>query len=162
MSADTPSINDLDRALRINPLLARFQQIAEKLARQSTPKRPAAPQCAPFHATAPQRAPQPAKNVPQCPKMSHFSQLDLNDPADPSAPTRPNAPHPPTARRPRPPKPLTPNQLRAARLYVAGQPTSAIAQTLHIDRHTFADWKRLPTFQAELRHLLDQQLTTDN
>jgi hypothetical protein len=87
----------------------------------------------------------------------------LATPARQSAPNHANAPHPiqicktkPTPPAPtRQPRPLTPNPLRAARLLVAGQTTTAIAASLAIDRHTLARWKRLPEFQREIRRLID-------
>jgi hypothetical protein len=54
----------------------------------------------------------------------------------------------------RPPRPLTPSQLRAAHLLVAGHSTTDIAATLQLNRHTLARWKRLPLFQQELRRLV--------
>jgi hypothetical protein len=61
--------------------------------------------------------------------------------------------HPPSSSS-HPPRPLTPDQLRAARLLLAGQSTNAIAAALSINRHTLGKWKRLPLFQQELRYLL--------
>jgi hypothetical protein len=54
----------------------------------------------------------------------------------------------------RPPRALTPDQLRAARLLVAGHITNDIAAALSLNRRTIAKWKRRPAFQAELHHLL--------
>jgi len=82
-----------------------------------------------------------------------------------SAPSHAIAPHAspcktnPTPARPSSPRhlrPLTRNQLRAARLLVAGQSTNAIAAALRIDRHILAEWKHLPLFQQEICHLIDQ------
>ena len=66
----------------------------------------------------------------------------------------------PEIRTRRPDRPLTPKQLRAARLLVAGQSTVAVAATLAIDRHTLATWKKKPLFQLELRRLLDPRFDT--
>ncbi|MDB5320339.1 MAG: hypothetical protein JWN40_1970 [Phycisphaerales bacterium] len=60
----------------------------------------------------------------------------------------------PEIRTKRPARPLTPAQLRAARLFVAGHSTNAIAAALAIDRHTLANWKKKHLFQLELRRLL--------
>jgi DNA-binding NarL/FixJ family response regulator len=86
-------------------------------------------------------------------------------PAHPPHNPRQSAPNPAIARRlerpcksnpePRTPRPLTPNHLRAARLLVAGQTTTAIAAALGLDRHTVSQWKRLPAFQREIRDLID-------
>jgi DNA-binding CsgD family transcriptional regulator len=79
-------------------------------------------------------------------------------PQSPVCKTNPAPPAPssilqsPSSRRP--PRPLTPNQLRAATLLVAGHSTTAIAATLSINRHTLAAWKTKPLFQLELRRIL--------
>jgi hypothetical protein len=105
-------------------------------------------------------------------------QLPATLPARQPVPTRSNAPHPTRGRKTNPtsapapflhppsspskrPRPLTPAQLRAARLWLAGHSPAAIAQTLAVTTHTFARWKRRPDFQAELRRLLDHP-TSDN
>ncbi|MDB5321049.1 MAG: hypothetical protein JWN40_2680 [Phycisphaerales bacterium] len=97
-------------------------------------------QRAPFHAIAPHASACKTNPPPPAPS-SIFGSTELAEVHSPSSPSRL--------------RPLTPHQLRAARLLVAGQSTNAIAATLHIDRHTLADWKRLELFQKEIRHLLD-------
>jgi hypothetical protein len=167
------SLNDAFRAAGLAPL--RFTPPPDV----TTPA--AAPQRAPNPATAPQTTPpqptlqnKPITSAP-CPKKSQNVRSPATHPAPTrqSAPSHANAPHPAQACKTNPPppapssilhpqspprrlRPLTPNQLRAARLLVAGQSTNAIAATLHIDRHTFADWKRLPLFQQEIRCLVNQ------
>jgi DNA-binding CsgD family transcriptional regulator len=74
-------------------------------------------------------------------------------PQTPICKTNP-APHP-ELRTQRPDRPLTAVQLRAARLFVAGHSTNAVAGALAIDRHTLATWKKKPLFQLELRRLLE-------
>jgi DNA-binding CsgD family transcriptional regulator len=64
--------------------------------------------------------------------------------------------HPPFRWPPRAPAPLTPDQLRAARLLVAGHKSGEVAAALRLNRHTVAKWKRLPLFQRELRRLVRQ------
>ena len=133
--------------------------LAALTARQPTPNPSNARQTTPSNT--------PAQNKPTAPPATAKPALaPLHTPslAGPNAhqtpPNHANARHNglpgktnPTPRK-RPPRPLTPKQLRAARLLLAGHSTTATAAALNIDRHTLATWKRLPLFQQELRHLL--------
>ena len=101
----------------------------------------------------PQTPPNPRQSAPNHAKAPHPT---------PSCKTNPppsSIIHPPSSSSKRL-RPLTPNQLRAARLLVAGQSTVAVAATLAIDRHTLATWKKKPLFQLELRRLLDSPFDT--
>jgi hypothetical protein len=131
---------------------------------QNTPTRPAAPQGAPLspkmqneptgHSVPPSSLITPLSSPP--PSRLNRDKFP-NEPklAPQCAPNHANAPQRAPSKRTLT-RPLTPNQLRAARLLVAGHSTTAIAAALNIDRHTLADWKRLPLFQHELRRLIDQ------
>jgi len=152
-------------AAALQALDVRRQLLATLTARQTLP----------INANGCQRAP----NAPECPEMSHFSQ-PLPVPVPPSTcqplpnaanarhdKTNPDDPapsstlHPPAlSSRARSPRPLTADQLRAARLLLAGQSTNAVAAALSLNRHTIGKWKRLPLFQAELRRLLDDACPT--
>jgi hypothetical protein len=163
---------------------ARLRAAVQSLDWQLPAFAPAARQTTPNPAKARQTTPSiaPAQNEPTLPHSpGAMPSLAANDAPSPAnapgegrhascanarqtTPNHANARHddaprktnPPakTAVRRRPPRPLTPNQLRAARLLLAGHSTTAIAAALAIDRHTLATWKRLPLFQQELRHLL--------
>jgi hypothetical protein len=119
----------------------------QTLTRQSAPNPAMARQTTPSHLNV--------QNEPNSPIPA--------TPTRQSAPNHANAHHPhqicktkPTPTAPvRKPRPLTPNHLRAARLLVAGQTTTAIAATLGIDRHTLAHWKQIPAFQREIHRLID-------
>jgi hypothetical protein len=119
-------------------------------------------------------SPAPAQNEPKVPR----GPLPARPPANSSAlrtATR-NAQNEPTTPRPGPPQPaqtchdppprapaqneptprfpLSPRQLRAARLLVAGQTARTVAATLQVNPHTISDWKNRPDFQAEVARLL--------
>jgi hypothetical protein len=49
---------------------------------------------------------------------------------------------------------LTPRQLHAARLLVAGHNDSSAAAILGVHRHTLRRWRRVPEVRAELHRLL--------
>jgi hypothetical protein len=138
---------------RIQPLDNLALQLIPPATRQSTPNPAMARQTTPMYRNVQNEANSPASSTP----------------AHQSAPNHAIAPHPhqicktkptlvpnvaaPAVRPSR--RPLTPNHLRAARLLVAGQTTTAVAVSLGIDRHTLARWKRLPAFQREIRALID-------
>ena len=124
-------------------------------------------QTTPTHAKARQTTPPLPilQNEPTGPEVALPAPLTTSNTRQ-SAPNPANAHHPITGRKTnlppdpaplagRPPRPLTPIQLRAAHLLVAGHATTAIAATLAIDRHTLAAWKNKPLFQAELRRLVE-------
>jgi len=120
-------------------------------------------QTPPNHAAARQTTPPtpPMQNEPSCHNGTSAASPPTAHNTRQSAPFHANArrqspvcktnPAPPSRRTQRP---LTPNQLRAAHLLVAGHSTTAIAATLSIDRHTLATWKAKPLFQLELRRIL--------
>ena len=94
--------------------------------------------------------PDPFQPVPNRSNASHPTPRRKTNPL----PAPSSILHPPSSPSKRA-RPLTPAQLRAARLWVAGHTPAAIAQALAVSTHTFARWKRRPDFQAELRRLLD-------
>jgi hypothetical protein len=64
------------------------------------------------------------------------------------------APTAPAQNEPRFPAPLTPRQLHAARLLVAGHTVKSAAAHLGVNRHTVSEWKKNPDFQAEVQRAL--------
>jgi hypothetical protein len=128
------------------------------LALPSAPTRANAPQSAPNDAIARQSAPPTApaqdelpptarQSAPQRPAVAENENCETNPPPTPNRKSQ-------IGNRNSKPRPLTPNQLRAASLLVAGHSTTAIAAYLNVDRHTLTRWKRHPLFVQELRALI--------
>jgi DNA-binding CsgD family transcriptional regulator len=62
----------------------------------------------------------------------------------------------------RSPAPLTPRQRHAARLLVAGDTVKSVAARLGVNPHTVSQWKKHPTFQAEIQRVLERPAPTPN